>query len=85
MRTAEWAMRLKGLEGLKPLFEISGPTVWQSVSVESRPVLFAAAWRAKPRKTLIVAGNYERALAWQADQALGRQIAEIRAWAVGSR
>ena len=59
-------MRLTGLDGLKPLFEISGPTVWQSVSVESRPVLFAAAWRAKPRKTLIVAGNYERALAWQA-------------------
>ena len=66
MRTAEWAGRLTEIEGLKPAFEMDGPTVWQSVSVESRPVLFAAAWRLKPRKTLIVAGNYDRALAWQA-------------------
>ncbi len=59
-------MRLTEIEGLQEAFNIEGPTVWQSVSVESRPVLFAAAWRQGPRKTLIVAGNYERALAWQA-------------------
>ena len=66
MRTAEWAKGLTDLDGLRPAFTIEGPTVWRSVATEARPVLFAAAWLAKPRKTLIVAANYERALAWQA-------------------
>ncbi len=59
-------MVLTEIEGLQAAFALEGPTVWQSVAAESRPVLFAAAWRQKPRKTLVVAANYERALAWQA-------------------
>ncbi|RYG23796.1 transcription-repair coupling factor, partial [bacterium] len=66
MRTAEWAMRLTELEGLDSAFSLQGPTAWQSVAYEARPVLFAASWRKKPSKTLIVTANYERALAWQA-------------------
>jgi transcription-repair coupling factor (superfamily II helicase) len=66
MRTAEWAMRLTELEGLESAFTLQGPTAWQSVAYEARPVLFAASWRKKPSKTLIVTANYERALAWQA-------------------
>lgn len=66
MRTADWASRLTEIEGLDSAFTLEGPTVWQSVAYESRPVLFAAAWRKHPRKTLVVAASYERALAWQA-------------------
>ena len=66
MRTAEWAKRLTEIEGLRPAFDIQGPTAWTSAANEARSVLFAAAWLEKPRKTLIVAANYERALAWQA-------------------
>ena len=40
--------------------------VWNSVASEARPVLFAAKWRKTPRKALVVAANYDRALAWQA-------------------
>jgi len=66
MRTAEWAMRLTELEGLQAAFTLEGPTVWNSVASEARPVLFAAKWRKSPHKSLVVAANYDRALAWQA-------------------
>lgn len=66
MRAADWAMRLTKSEGLLPALKLDGPITWKSVASESRPVLFAAAWRNRPRKTLVVTATYERALAWQA-------------------
>lgn len=66
MRTADWALRLADLEGLATPLALDGPAAWHSVAYEARPVLLAAAWRKRPRKTLIVTANYERALAWQA-------------------
>jgi len=67
MRVSEWAKSLATLPGFDSLFDSAdGAAEWQSVAVEARPVLFASLYHRSPRRTLIVAPNYERALQWQA-------------------
>lgn len=39
---------------------------WPSCAAESRPMLVAAAYLQKPRKTLLVTSSYDKALQWQA-------------------
>ncbi len=62
----DWARGLTDHPALKEVLSLSGTSSWLSVAYEARPVLVAAAYQANPRKMLIVTGNYERALAWQA-------------------
>lgn len=66
MRIADWARRLPLLPELATPLSLEKSCEWQSVAPEARALLFAAAYHAHPRKTLIVTPNYERALAWQA-------------------
>jgi len=66
MRTGEWAQRLAEFPALQDLLADLQPAQWRSVAYEARPVLLAASYLRHPRKMLIVTGNYERALAWQA-------------------
>ncbi len=71
MRIADWVRHLSEHPDLKPhVSSLDHASEWQSVAYEARPVLFAAAYHAHPRKTLIVTANYERALQWQAKLAL---------------
>jgi transcription-repair coupling factor (superfamily II helicase) len=66
MRTAEWALRVGRLESLQEALELDGSAAWQSTAYEARPFLLAASYMRKPRKMLVVAATYERALTWQA-------------------
>lgn len=66
MRTADWARRLSQIEELQEALAVDGSAEWRAVTHEARPVLLAAAYLARPRKTLIVTASYDRALAWQA-------------------
>jgi len=67
MRIGEWARALVDRPDLSPLLEgLDESCEWQSVAPEARPVLLAAAYLRKPRRTLIVTAGYERCLAWEA-------------------
>ena len=66
MRTMDWALGLAEHPALHEALTLSRTSTWQSVAYEARPILIASAYRARPRKMLIVTANYERALAWQA-------------------
>ncbi|HWD41052.1 MAG TPA: hypothetical protein VG944_19545, partial [Fimbriimonas sp.] len=70
MRTADWALRVSRLDDLHDALNLEGSTAWHSIAQEARPFLLAAAYLKNPRKVLIVAANYERALAWQAKLAI---------------
>ena len=66
-RLADLAQRLAREGPLRgTLSELEGRQTWESIAVEARPLLIAAAWHAGPVKALVVAGNYDRALQWQA-------------------
>ena len=66
MRIADWARSLASDPELARLLTPLRTAEWQSVAPEARAILVAAGFYAEPRKTLIVAASYERALAWQA-------------------
>jgi transcription-repair coupling factor (superfamily II helicase) len=66
MRISEWTLRVGDLGGLSEAIELDSSAEWHSVAYEARPFLIAASYLKRPRKLLIVTGNYERALAWQA-------------------
>ena len=67
MRLADWARRFADFEPAKPLLSESPDGVaWHSVAAEARPFLLAGMHHQRPRKTLIVAANYDRCLAWEA-------------------
>ncbi len=66
MRIADWARRLALTPHLSSPLALESSCEWQSVAPEARAFLFAAAYKLSPRKALIVAANYERALAWHA-------------------
>jgi transcription-repair coupling factor (superfamily II helicase) len=67
MRTSEWLGILAEFPALSGVFEDSDSSrLWRGIAPEARAVLFAAAYRKCPRKALIVAASYDRALAWQA-------------------
>src|SRR5688572_13621123 len=71
MRISEWARRLGDHPGLSVVLgSLDSSSEWRSVAYEARPVLLAAAHQERPRRTLIVTANYERALQWQAKLAL---------------
>jgi transcription-repair coupling factor (superfamily II helicase) len=66
MRTADWALRLGNREDFRETLSIQGSVAWRSIAHEARPFLLASAYLANPKKMLIVAASYERALTWQA-------------------
>jgi transcription-repair coupling factor (superfamily II helicase) len=67
MRTADWAKSLSNQPAIAPFVTaLDQSAEWHTVAYEARPVLIAAAYHARPRKTLVVTASYERALAWQA-------------------
>lgn len=67
MRLADWVRHFADFEPAKPLLSESPDGVaWHSVAAEARPFLLAAMHHRTPRKTLIVASNYDRCLAWEA-------------------
>lgn len=67
MRLAEWSRHLRDLPTLSEVFEtLESSGAVYSAPVEARAVMVASAYLAKPRKTLIITGSYDRALAWQA-------------------
>ncbi|HZH98479.1 MAG TPA: hypothetical protein VEX38_05865, partial [Fimbriimonadaceae bacterium] len=67
MRISEWARRLADDQATRSfLHALDGSVEWQSVAPEARPVLLAASYLKKPRKTLVLLANYERSLAWHA-------------------
>lgn len=71
MRIADWTQRLRLVPEIAELLETAHSACdWRSVAYEARPMLLAAQYLGRPRKTLIVTANYERALAWQAKLAL---------------
>src|SRR4051812_48897025 len=70
MRIADWARRLAVSPHLTSPLALESSCEWQSVAPEARAFLFAAAYHVRPRKTLIVAPNYERALGWHAKLSL---------------
>src|SRR5688572_33406176 len=66
MRVSDWARRLAGIPDFGPeISTLDASSEWHSVADEARPMLLAAAWRTKPRKTLILSPSYERCLKWQ--------------------
>ncbi|HRK20532.1 MAG TPA: hypothetical protein PLX06_01905, partial [Fimbriimonadaceae bacterium] len=66
MRVADWTRRLAGLPEIGPeIVDLDASSQWHAIADEARPMLFAAGWRARPRKTLILAPTYERCLKWQ--------------------
>src|SRR5579862_592727 len=71
MRIADWARRLALSPHLSSALALDSSCEWQSVAPEARAFLLAAAYQRRPRKTLIVTANYERALAWHAKLTLG--------------
>ncbi|HXH61146.1 MAG TPA: hypothetical protein VNI20_07285, partial [Fimbriimonadaceae bacterium] len=67
MRLSDLAQRLGSSPALRDtLSQLEGRRTWESVAAEARPLLTAAAWHVEPRKVLVVANNYDRALQWQA-------------------
>ena len=71
MRVAEWSRRLAEWPGIgQAIAATDASSQWTSVAEEARPVLFASAYLANPRKTLIVAPTYDRCLKWQAKLAM---------------
>lgn len=67
MRVADWARHLSEHPDFQQPFELlQGRNRWLSVPQEARAVFVAANFLKAPRKILIVASNYDRALAWQA-------------------
>ncbi|HTQ09405.1 MAG TPA: CarD family transcriptional regulator, partial [Fimbriimonadaceae bacterium] len=66
MRIADWARRVALSPDLASPLTLGSSCEWQSVAPEARAFLLAAAYSLRPRKTLIVTANYERALAWHA-------------------
>lgn len=66
MRTADWALRLPEHPALAQRLSLQDAADWSSVAPEARPLLVAAAYLRAPRPVLLIAGSYERALAWQA-------------------
>ncbi len=68
MSLLAWTRRIGALPSLKEAFASleQQSAEWQTVCPEARPVLLAARHLQSPRKTLIVAANYDRALQWQA-------------------
>ncbi len=67
MRLAEWSRHLRDLPTLSEVFEtIDSSGAVYSAPVEARAMMVASAYLARPRKTLIITGSYDRALAWQA-------------------
>jgi transcription-repair coupling factor (superfamily II helicase) len=71
MRLAEWARRLADLQSAQPILDsLDSSSEWQSVALEARPVLLAAAYRKHPRKMMVLTASYDRCLAWQAKLAL---------------
>lgn len=80
MRIADWIERTAALPALSETLETlaSGGEI-RSVASEARPWLIAADYLRKPRRTLILAASYERALAWQAKLVLcGVPVERIR-------
>ncbi len=67
MRFSDWARRLGEIPSIGEAFQdLEGGCIWQSLAIEGRAPLCAAAYHQHPRKTLVVTANYERALQWQA-------------------
>lgn len=66
MRIADWARSFASDPEFARLLTPLRSAEWQSVASEARAFLVAAAFHTEPRKTIVVAASYERALAWQA-------------------
>lgn len=67
MRLAALAQRLAGVPALAETLALEADaTLWSNCAAEARPLLVAAAYHAQPRKILLIANSYERALQWQA-------------------
>lgn len=66
MRIAEWARTLPNHPEFSDFLTLDESSEWSSVASEARPILLAAAYHKNPRKTLVITGSYDRALAWQA-------------------
>jgi transcription-repair coupling factor (superfamily II helicase) len=75
MRISDWALRVGQLGGddgkFSEALELSSSAEWHSIALEARPFLVASAYLKQARKLLVVTGNYERALVWQAKLTLG--------------
>lgn len=67
MRLADWVRRFADFKAAGPLFtETTRGVAWHSATTEARPFLLASLHHREPRKTLVVAANYDRCLAWEA-------------------
>lgn len=67
MRIADWVQGLRDRQELSWLGSpVAGAVRWSSIAVEARPIFVAAQYLAHPRRTMILAASYERALQWQA-------------------
>jgi len=72
MRLDSIARRLALIPDLRTALDrATGVSAWQSLAAEARPLFVAAHFHLHPRKTLIVANTYEKALQWQARLAMG--------------
>lgn len=67
MRLDALARRLGQFDAAREIFSgLGGISTWSDMCAEARPCFLAAAYLASPRPMLLVASQYERALAWQA-------------------
>lgn len=67
MRLSTWVKQLAAHPALETVFNsLESRATWHAVAPEARPLLLACTYLARPRKVLLVTGNYERALHWQA-------------------
>ncbi|MEQ1822451.1 MAG: transcription-repair coupling factor [Fimbriimonadaceae bacterium] len=67
MRLADWITSYTASNQAPLCLKFSeGSSEWQSVAIEARPFLVGAAYRANPRKILVIASSYDKCLAWEA-------------------
>ncbi len=84
MRTHQWIDLVRSQTALsQDAWGLPGVHGYRMFCPEARPVLFASAYRADPRPTLILTSSHDKALAWQAKLQLCG-VSELEIWQLPS-